>query len=897
MNFRNAISASIAGILVLAGILFAYHEYSREEQKKEIAEILPKNTAILVSINDLSRLNIILNDSGTLACELAESKFFHRSLLPLLLKADTNFFSASLLPGQIPISAYLVLQINNGTFEQTLALSHLNKKEFKRWLKSLPDYEQISGTNNNFDTYRLKTDTTTFYLGYQGGFSLLSTSQVSLNTFFSSDKEKVLSISDQEFLKLHSTANRNAVANIYLNHNHLIDVANVSGYKGNSSVLNNISDAGSWTEWDLTFTDTELFLNGFTLISQNRINEQSRNSSTLLGSIPSSAISHIILSVQNESRISEADKKERAELKEKWLNQGFPDPEIEIMPLFDNEIAWVKLDENTGTAGNEVMLLRLNSQRDAENFVRKFHNRLILEKGFQNSDLVKEIQIDDATSLSLYRIPMPELAKYVGGVRFSNINTEWLGLYQNTLFLASDARVLSTYLQEILRRNSLGNNNNYRNFAESIAEEFQSDYYLNIKKSGIYLNNLFNNQLENLIHPESLEKFQALSLQTGVSQKEGMISNDIVIRYNPGLVDKPQTIWEVGLDSVLCTKPAIVTNRSTNNKEILVQDMSNKLYLISTAGRIIWEKQLEGRIISKLIQVKPGRKNEGGFLFNTADQVHFIDQEGNYRNRYPIYLAQKASSGLTFIEGKQKMEAHFILGLEDQSVKIYKLDGNSSQDWKFAGAEQKINQEILPFTLKDKVFYAFHDGKRTYFIDERGKQSFESVSTATPSANPLYWNDKSGTENKSVVFTDVQGTLILQEIDGRMTQHNFRTFSESHRFLLADLNGDNRNDYIIADDKNLFAYDDKFRELFQLKFESSISEMPVLYQFPGGKNRLGIVCEGSQKIYLIHEDGSIHPGFPLKGISSFSISSLQKNGNFTLLVGSSDGFLYQYEVK
>lgn len=896
MNVRNGLIASLAGLLVVVGILILYQQYGKEEKKADLSEIVPENTAILLAINDLPRLSELLADSGTAAAELSRLMKAERSMLAML--ADRNAAWVKLPQneaGQLA-AGWLIIQEVNEELQQTLAFNHINQKEFKRWIKSQESLRPLALEANDSPVYPITIDTLNYFLTYQQGFMLLSSSLDCLNGFSKSEIQNEKSQANPDFLKIYTTANRNAVANLFLQHKYLPRIADQFGFKGNRAVLQNLSEYGSWTEWDLTFTDSEIFLNGFTLTADHQQNLQA-TSSFLLNYIPSFSLSYQIVNLSKEGNISEAEKTQKSAIEERMQMKGFPRLESELVPLIDSEIAWVKTSFSERNSGDEVMLIRLKSQIEAENFVRKLHNQLIINNQYKSKDLLKEIPLDDATPLILYRIPIQELPYYVGGACFESIQSEWLGFYQNVLFLAEDSEVLSGYLQEILRRNTLENNSNYRNFAESISENYRSDFYLNLKKSGSYLDQLFNHRLHQFLSPESLEKFQALSVQSGVSQKEGMLSSDILIRFNPGLVEKPQTIWEVGLDSVICTKPAIIINTETNNKEILIQDLSNKLYLISTAGRIIWEKQLEERIISKIIQIKAGPKNEGGILFNTFEQVHFIDQEGNYRNRFPIYLAQKASNGLCLVEGKGKKEAHFLLALEDRSVKMYKLDGNSVQDWKFPGTEQLVRQEILHFTVKDKSVYGIQDGNRIYYLDERGKLSFESGSTSRPSSNPMYWNDKTGSDKKAVVYTDIQGTLIIQLPDGEMKQHNFRTLSENHRFLLADLNGDNRNDYIFSDETGIFVYDYTFTELFSQKFDSPISEMPVIYQFPGGKNRLGIVCAANQKIYLIHENGDVHPGFPLKGIGSFSISSLLKNGNFTLLVGSSDGFLYQYEVK
>jgi hypothetical protein len=896
MTTRNIILGSLGGIILVIGILMVYRQVVRPEIKKEITQITPSETAILFAFNDLPRLEALLSDSGKPGHELSQTKLYSTSILPIVLASGGQISEIQHIP-EIPMQqGWLFIHQSNNKFYQTLAFNQLTRKEYKNWIKSRSDIVITQEGKNPI--FSLDFQGQPIFITWLDGFLLLSAQTESFQAFLSLAGNEEPAFRDSSFQKIYSTANRNAVANFYLNHHYLDELAKSAGWTGNSFLLEEIKTGGTWTEWDLTLTDTELYLNGFTLLPDQLTEKANQSGAALLSFIPSYSLSHQIMSHRKAENISEADKETINRLSIELKNEDLPLQVERFRSLIQSTIAWVKTGHSGKSGRGEFMLLELKSQSESENFLRLFARDLQEKQGFSSSEMMKEVRVDDGSSLSLYQIPVPELAYLLGGSRFQDLKVGWAGLYQHILILAEEEQSLAIYLQEIIRRNTLSNNSNYRNFAENLSENFIIDYYLNLKKSTSYLDFIFQGKLDTaVVSSEIIDKFQAMNVQIGVSRKDGMTSNDLVIRYQPGMSDKPQTIWEVGLDSLICTKPAIISNKSTGTKEILVQDQSNKLYLISNAGRIIWEKQLESRIISKIIQISPSPKNEDGFIFNTEDQVHFIDQEGNYRNRYPIYLPKKATSGLSLIEGKKKDVSGFILGLEDRTLRVYKLDGNTNNDWKFNGSDQIVKQEVLALRLKEKNLFAFHDGELVYFTDERGKLAMDCESTAKPSANPMYWNEKPGNGRKSIVYTDVQGTLIIHELDETSTQHNFKPFSDQHRFLLADLNGDSKNDYIFADERELSVYDHQFKELFQLKFDSPISEMPVIYQFPGGVNRVGVVCSGSQKIYLINSDGSFHPGFPLKGVSSFSISSLLKNGNFTLLVGSSDGFLYQYEVK
>jgi hypothetical protein len=73
---------------------------------------------------------------------------------------------------------------------------------------------------------------------------------------------------------------------------------------------------------------------------------------------------------------------------------------------------------------------------------------------------------------------------------------------------------------------------------------------------------------------------------------------------------------------------------------------------------------------------------------------------------------------------------------------------------------------------------------------------------------------------------------------------------------------------------------------------------PDIYKFSSTDIKIGITDRKQEKIYLINADGSLHEGFPLEGFTRFSIGYFAgSDSRFNLIVGSSNGFLYNYSIE
>ena len=95
----------------------------------------------------------------------------------------------------------------------------------------------------------------------------------------------------------------------------------------------------------------------------------------------------------------------------------------------------------------------------------------------------------------------------------------------------------------------------------------------------------------------------------------------------------------------------------------------------------------------------------------------------------------------------------------------------------------------------------------------------------------------------------------------------------------------------------LETFNQKQKLIFDYSFGEAITDRSLFFQFPGNVRKIGVVAQQSNEIYLFNSNGTIYEGFPLEGKTLFSIGHMNPGTTkFNLIVGSNDGFLYNYEV-
>ena len=87
-------------------------------------------------------------------------------------------------------------------------------------------------------------------------------------------------------------------------------------------------------------------------------------------------------------------------------------------------------------------------------------------------------------------------------------------------------------------------------------------------------------------------------------------------------------LFTVELDTDIATNPQFVKNHRNNTYEIITQDKNNVLYLISASGKVIWKKQLNGKVRGRIQQVDLYKNGKLQLAFCTNNQFLIIDRNG-----------------------------------------------------------------------------------------------------------------------------------------------------------------------------------------------------------------------------------------------------------------------------
>jgi len=666
----------------------------------------------------------------------------------------------------------------------------------------------------------------------------------------------------------------------------------------------------NWSEFDIDIDKSIISGNGFT-ISKDSINnylnifkQQSSNKINVSEILPSNTSTFLTINLSNvplffEKYQSFLKRKSKDEVYKLWIVKWKKKYHLNIPKLIEETIsgeitlAYTQINK-LDLAQNNYFILKVDGESETMEALQPMLSKMAENKNLTLEDLKIKYQIKEGKETYIYPFPQTNFAQDFLGDAFATVKTKYFTFINNYWIFASSVKDLKTFIDDNERQTVLDNDVDYNQLQDDISSNSTIYFYTNIPISKELYKYWFNEKIAQELEQNfnKYKKFQVFVYQ--LNTDENMLYSNVLLKYNPIVKERPRTTWECKLNASLETKPKIVINHRNNQKEIFVQDKSNTIYLISKSGKVLWKRNIGEAILNEVKQIDCYKNKKLQYIFNTTNKLFIVDRNGNDIEHFPVNLRAKASAGVAVFDYDKSRDYRFFIPCEDKKIYVYNIDGNILPGWKFGETETKMTTPVQHFRIKDSDYIIFSDKNKSYFLNRRGEEKIKPQKIIQISKNNsfylIYENKKpyfvSSTPTGNIVMIDEKGNVKIKEAFD---------LSPNHYFLTCFLNNNNIPDFVFTDNGELkILYD--WNKKFNYDSESEIG-IPLFFQFSNQNNKIGIIDYKNGEIYLFNSNGTLYKGFPLKGLSPFSISLMNNNTHrFNLITGGMDGFLFNYEV-
>lgn len=769
-------------------------------------------------------------------------------------------------------------------------ITYENSKEISSLIENLSKIGTVQERkfeNEVIYSYSHKALPSNLYFSVKNHLIVLSFSQKNIEESLQCQNGALETIAvDENFAKISETYGKKEIVNIFVNLQSLTQ-SYYSELFAENNFVKIINSFNGWAEVDAQISEGAVSFNGFenplsdTTSFSDLIMTQTPADFASLSMIPENAAFYMQMSLDNIAEY-------RRVLNEYQKTQNIPTLAISsseeslttaLCSLISDELAYVVTRPRENAEANTYLVCGLNSQSATELKLQELVG------------MPMAMNIGGAVDLQYFMIP-EGLPEKLFGTFFTNCAGRYVCCVNNYLVFANSSSDLSHFVYDVVLNKTMKTSTIHRAFRKQFMTRSSVFMYFSFANGLDMLKRIFSANFVDMIdeNAQNISSLGDFGIQ--LSNVDGKLYSNIVFAKNEEtqvcVID--YVAWENNIEASVMSKPYIVKNHLSNEKEIIFQDSKNRLHLVSSEGLELWNIQLGEPIVGDISQVDAFRNGKLQYLFSTSQKLYLVDRLGNFIDKFPVTFRSKAVASMAVFDYENNQNYRILVPCEDHKIYLYDIKGDIVKGWNFISTEKDVSSDILHYVIGREDFIVFHDKYKFYSIARNGSVRKNYFTNFEFSSNNIYCE----VSDNRFITTDVNGTIHRFYVDGHQDSIKIKDFSNGHYFALKDLNVDGQNEFVYTDSSKLQVYTRSGNVMFEYEFSGNISR-PLFYRF-GNDTKIGIVNYSEEKIYLFDSDGGIYGNFPMKGKTLFSITSFNADADYYNLVVGRDNYLSNYKI-
>ena len=430
----------------------------------------------------------------------------------------------------------------------------------------------------------------------------------------------------------------------------------------------------------------------------------------------------------------------------------------------EGEIGTVSLESRGGRLSN---VLLINSVSGVDSWTNTFN--ALSEKVSMDTVFYERYSDYEIRELPLYRFPEKLLYPLIAG-----FNTSYYTSVGNTLFVSEDLNELKRYLDDIDREDTWGKSVAQNQYLESTLLESNVSLFINTPRIW--------NTLEKSLRPrwkKFVQENRPLLRSLGMGAAQFSHLNDsyytnISYAYTPANPSKKARV--AGNEKLITNfssriaKFAVVKSHVDKSNEILVQDSTFNLSLVSAQGKVLWKIQTEGLIADEVIQIDYFNNGKLQYFFATPGLLHIVDRLGNYVKPFPVKIPELETEFVSLVDYDHSKKYRFFIAGKSGKIWMYDKDGTNLEGWQPKEIGESLFAPPRHYRIRGKDYIvAIRDDGNAYVMNRRGEvlKNFPLNLNARP-AGDYYLETGSTRESTSFVIVSRDGFRIKFNLDGKI---------------------------------------------------------------------------------------------------------------------------------
>lgn len=457
----------------------------------------------------------------------------------------------------------------------------------------------------------------------------------------------------------------------------------------------------------------------------------------------------------------------------------------------------------------------------------------------------------------------------------SDFNASYYTVIGNAFVFGPDRSTVQTVISHYNRDDTFAKSAVYGTAQEALADEANILFIANSPGIEEMLDQNFTAQLQSDFKKAEIGN---ISFGAQLVADENFYHTNIVVREIEG-ISKRNTVaslFTVELDGDLATDPQFVLNHRTRTKEIVVQDDDNNLYLISGEGKVLWKKQLDGRVQGKISQVDLYKNGRLQLAFTTGNQFLILDRNGREVKPFNKSYQGGNLNALAVFDYEGNKNYRFVV-TQGTEVFMYNSKGDIVKGFTFTKANSPVLSAPKHFRIgrKDYLVFKLENGALK-ILSRTGKPRINVKERFDYSENDvLVYKDK-------FTLSDKSGTLFAIDQKGGITASKLN--------LQADHGTDATSKTLVIMNDNILSIKGK-----KISLDLGVYTKPRIF-YIYDKIYVTVTDLQSQKMYLFDSNAESISNFPVLGISTPDVADIDNDRKLEFVTKESDRSLIVYKM-
>lgn len=449
-------------------------------------------------------------------------------------------------------------------------------------------------------------------------------------------------------------------------------------------------------------------------------------------------------------------------------------------------------------------------------------------------------------------------------------------MIENAFVFSADRDQLSSVVNNFKNKSTFNTTASFQTLKESMAET--ASYTLMATAEGF-------KQISGAIQSESLlSDFSTTEMENFVFASQ-LVAEDnfyhttLVARKNKGgpNSDVVRPRFEIHLDAPIATAPVFVKNHRTGTREIAVQDETNNLYLISTNGKVLWKKQLEGPIQGSISQVDLFKNGNLQMAFTTDSQFLVLDRNGKEVAPFTFTFRGGNLNPLSVFDYDNNRNYRFVV-TRGSEVNMYDRQGKKVGGFTYTDTGSPIIGAPQHFRIGRRDYLVFRlENGQLKILNRVGKIRVPIKQEIDFSSNAVY------EYKNNFTLTDQKGALYLIDTNGKISSSELNLPPDHGLYATT-------NTLVYMGENNLNIKGKEISLDYGLYTRPTIFYIyDIIY--------ISVTDIQSRQTYLFNSSGELLPDFPVSGASRPDMSDIDNDRIPELVVQGGDSSLIVYSLK